>query len=294
MLEDFVFVWYNNGCKKGLLLSLMLSLPLYIINGILGLTLGSYLNSWIWSRSRRDGTRDPRFGASQIGKRYFRRSQCVHCGQELTWQENIPLVSFIFLLGRCRTCHKKIPLDYFFVELAMSLGFLGLVYYHLHAPALIPIQLFRDLFFFALLIVVFVYDLKYYLILSGVVWGGAVIAFAVNYFFLGFSLYSLVLGMAVGGGFFMLQYIISRGRWIGGGDVRLGVMMGALLAWPNILAALFISYILGALVAVPLLLLKKKGLSSQIPFGTFLSVGTLVAMLWGSQIVLWYRALVGL
>jgi prepilin signal peptidase PulO-like enzyme (type II secretory pathway) len=109
---------------------------------------------------------------------------------------------------------------------------------------------------------------------------------------LGFSIYSLALGALIGSGFFLVQYVLSRGRWIGGGDVRLGVMMGALLGWPNILVALFVSYILGAIVAIPLLIMKKKGMKSEIPFGTFLSVGTLAALLWGNQVINWYWNLI--
>jgi prepilin signal peptidase PulO-like enzyme (type II secretory pathway) len=98
--------------------------------------------------------------------------------------------------------------------------------------------------------------------------------------------------MAVGGGFFLLQYLVSRGKWIGGGDVRFGVMMGVLLGWPNILVALFIAYVLGAVVAVPLLIFKKKKMKSEVPFGAFLAIGTAAAMFWGSWIVNWYVGMI--
>ena len=98
----------------------------------------------------------------------------------------------------------------------------------------------------------------------------------------------MLLGILVGAGFFLLQYLISKGKWIGGGDVLLGVLMGVILGWPNILVALMLAYILGATVGVFLLLSKKKNLQDQLAFGTFLSVVTLLVMLWGDKIVGWY------
>lgn len=255
-----------------------LILPPYVLIVGLGLALGSYLNSWIWR-------------VHESKWRWGGRSECVHCGRGLTWYENIPLASFAALRGKCRTCQKKIPLDYFLVELAAPLLLIIITHHHLALPVLNPWHYFRDLFFVALLIVVFVYDAKYQIILPPLMWLGAALAFVLNYFFLGFSAGSLALGILVGAGFFLLQYAVSRGRWIGGGDIHLGLLMGALLGWPNILAALFFSYVVGALVSVPLLISGKKQWASQIPFGTFLAAGTMIAMLWGSGIIEWYTGL---
>ncbi len=259
-------------------LSFISPLFVYFILAIFGLTLGSYLNSWMWRVHE---------GKWQWGG----RSMCIHCSRILTWKENIPIISFIILGGKCKTCQEKIPKDYFLVELITAVLFVVVAVIDVNR-GVSEWHVWRDIFFIALLVVVFVYDLKYYLVISGVAYGGAAIAFFVNFYFLHFTLYSLLLGLAVGGGFFAFQYIISKGRWIGGGDVRLGLMMGALLTWPNILVALFFSYVLGAAVSIPLLIFKKKGIKSEIPFGTFLAVGTLVAMLWGSQIMNWYVNLI--
>lgn len=259
---------------------------------VIGLILGSYLNSWIWRvnvgrwqfMSSAQADAEDQLSIVQIGT----RSVCIHCQRVLAWFENIPLASFMVLGGRCRTCRKAIPIDYFFVELATALLLVGILYYHLHLPALNPWHFFRDIFFAALLVVIFVYDLKYYIISPGLTLVGALIAFSINVHYLSVSSYSLLLGIVVGAGFFFLQYAISQGHWIGKGDIYLGVMMGALLGWPNILVALFVAYILGALVAIPLILLKKKEMNSEVPFGTFLTVGTLAAMFWGQAIISWY------
>ena len=257
-----------------------LSLPVFLYVFVLGSVLGSYLNSWMWRVSR--------VSKEALG----RRSVCVGCERQLMWYENIPLLSFLALKGKCRTCKITIPMDYFWLEAFTGLLFVGLSYYHLEQATVVPAVFFRDIFFLTVLMIIFVYDAKYKIILSSLVWVAATVGFIFNYY-LGLSAYSLLLGVAVGGGFFLAQYLISKGKWIGGGDVRMGVMMGAWLGWPGILVALFVSYILGAVIAIPLLATKKKHMKSEIPFGTFLAVGTFVAMLWGSQMVEWYRALIG-
>lgn len=253
---------------------LLLELSAYLLIFILGLMLGSYLNSWMWRIHNHKYV----FGG---------RSICVHCSRQLTWYENIPLFSFIFLRGRCRTCHKPIPLDYFLVELGTAIVMLIIAVYFMNRQ-FVPWQAFSVFFFTAVLIVVFVYDLKYMMVLTGLAWLAAVVGALVNYFFLGFTLQSLLLGLIIGMGFFLAQFVVSKGEWIGGGDIRLGAMIGLWLGFPNIVLALFLSYILGAIVAVPLLLSKRKGMNSAVPFGTFLAVGTFITLLWGNQIVGWY------
>lgn len=268
----------------------------YSLIFIAGLMLGSYLNSWIWRvHEGRWQFRLQSFGIKEAKPlaimRVGLRSVCIHCQRTLAWFENIPLGSFLVLRGRCRTCRQIIPVDYFLVELITALLFVGITFFHLHLPALSPWHFFRDLFFAALLVVVFVYDLKYYIILPGLAFAGALVATIINVHYLNFTFSSLLLAVAACAGFFILQYVISKGRWIGKGDIYLAVMMGALLGWPNILVALFLSYIFGALAAIPLLVFKKKEMSSEVPFGTFLAVGTLAAMFWGEPLVRWYLAL---
>lgn len=254
----------------------------------LGLILGSYLNSWMWRVHLYQTEENASWW--QFAKKIGKRSRCVHCSRELCWFENIPLLSFAALRGRCKTCKKKIPSDYFFVELfsALSLVFVAAYFTGIGAN---PWLIGRDIFFIAILIVVFVYDLKYMIVLTDLVWAAAAVGFLINYFFLGYNLFSLALGFVVGGGFFLAQYLVSRGKWIGGGDIRIGVMMGLWLGWPGILLALFLSYIIGTLVMIPFLILKKKELGSQIPFGTFLAVGTFITIFWGNQIIGWYLGL---
>jgi prepilin signal peptidase PulO-like enzyme (type II secretory pathway) len=209
----------------------------------------------------------------------------------LSW-ENIPLFSYLFLGGKCRTCHKKIPLHYTMVELCTALALLLIFNYHVNSLGNKDLfsewHVLRDVFFLTILIVTFVYDYLYEEVLVRMTVMGIVIGFLINLFALHYSGWSMLLGMIIAAGFFLLQYLISRGRWIGGGDIWIGAMMGVWLGWQRVLVALFLAYILGAIVGVILLLTKKKHLGSALPFGVFLAVATFITIYYGNPILQWY------
>ncbi len=139
----------------------------------------------------------------------------------------------------------------------------------------------------AFLLVIFVYDLRYQLILDRVSIPALVVAIAGSAV-LGRSLQSIGLGLVVGAGFFLLQYVLSKGRWIGGGDIRLGGVLGAGLGWPLVVVCLVLAYLSGAVVAAALIAIKKKSWSSLVPFGTFLSAAGVVTFVWGNDLLIWY------
>jgi len=246
----------------------------YTLAVFFGLAVGSFLNACIW---RLKNKRSVLYG----------RSMCPHCKHKLTWIDLVPVLSFIFLRGRCRYCGKKISLQYPLVELASGILF-GLA--AMNSPLLDPGSLYfllRDWFFIGVLIIIFVYDLRWGYILDRVTLPTAIAAFAVN-ILLGAGWQRLVLAAVIGSGFFLFQYAVSRGKWIGGGDIRLGALMGFMLGWPQIITALFFAYFIGAIVAIYLLLSRRKRMGSEIAMGTFLSAGTVVALLWGEKIINWY------
>lgn len=247
---------------------------IYVIIFFLGLALGSFLNSWIW-RTRENI------------KILNSRSMCPGCRRQLTWYENIPVFSYLFLLGKCRTCKNSIPKHFIFVELGAALIFVLVAWHDLNGAMFTPAHFFRDIIFAILLIIVFIYDWLYQEILPEVIWVGALSGLFFN-FYLHYSPVSMLLGMLLAGGFFLLQFVVSRGKWIGGGDVSMGIMMGIWLGWPGVLVALVLAYVLGATAGLSLIALRKKHLSSAIPFGTFLALGTFTTLLWGNQIVGWY------
>jgi prepilin signal peptidase PulO-like enzyme (type II secretory pathway) len=141
-----------------------------------------------------------------------------------------------------------------------------------------------------LLTFIFIYDLKYQEVLDSMTLVPALIIFVVKILVFGASWQDMLIGAGIGAGFFLLQYIISKGKWVGGGDIRIGLLMGIILGWKLVLLALWIAYIVGAIISVVLLFKKKKQMSSQIAFGTFLSMATLVVMMWGESVLAWYLA----
>jgi leader peptidase (prepilin peptidase) / N-methyltransferase len=251
----------------------------YVIIFILGVSLGSFLNSWIWRRNE-----NVRIMSG--------RSMCPCCRRKLHWYENIPILSYLYLKGRCATCKTKIPSHFIWVELVTALLFLFVTWHCVDYHSFNSTVYHRNIIFVGILTVIFIYDYLYKIILSEVVWLGLVVAIYFNYFALNQELVPMLIGAAVVSGFFLLQYIISRGKWIGGGDVRFGVLMGFMLSWPYVLVALFLSYISGAVVAVMLLISKRRKMSSEIPFGTFLAVSTFFTLFYGQNLIDWYLGLI--
>jgi len=246
---------------------------LFLFGGIIG----SFINCYIWRTKNNKNI-------------WHGRSCCLHCNQQLKVVENIPIFSWLFLKGKCRICKKNIPKYYFLIELSTAIlfllvGILNYVYLDFYW-----LYLVRDLFFVSILIIVFVYDLFYKLILSQVVWLGAIVGLVFNFFIIDFTIISLFWGVVVGGGFFLVQFLISKGRWIGGGDVRLGFMLGCWFFWPKILVVLFLAYIIGAIFSVGLLVKDKRYWQSALPFGVFLTISAFITLYFGNNIIEWYMS----
>lgn len=155
------------------------------------------------------------------------------------------------------------------------------------------------------MIVIFVYDLKHYIIPDKILFPAIVIAFTYRLFenlihwnlsgnwpskidnFIG--LFNFIIAAIIASAFFLAIFLISRGKWIGFGDVKLAVLAGLLLGFPGILLGLFLAFFFGAIIGIGLIFLKLKGLKSQIPFAPFLIIGTFVTMFWGKEIINWYK-----
>ncbi len=243
---------------------------------LLGLTVGSFLNCVIYRlHSKNIG----------IGISDKRRSYCPHCKHTLGWKDLIPVLSFIILRGKCRYCKKNISWQYPIVEIATGALFLLIFSFQ---------SVFNQFSVFnfiiaCFLIIIFVYDLKHYIIPDKVIYPAIVITLAYR-IVSGLDL-PTVLAAFGAAGFFATIVLVSRGKWMGIGDIKLAFLMGLLLGWPNILTAMFISFILGAVIGLSLLIARKKTLKSEVPFGPFLVTGTFLAMFWGSWLVDWYLSL---
>lgn len=250
---------------------------------ILGLFIGSFLNVVVFRLHRQESFVK---GASK----------CLFCGHRLYPKDLVPLFSYLQLKGKCRYCRHHFSSQYPLVELVTGLAFVSVWQYfvpHFNIYNFPVVDILKVLDWWVIasfLIVIFVFDLKYYLILDKVIWPAAVFAFLAN-MLMGFNPLNLLLAAIIGGGFFLAQFVISKGKWIGGGDIRLGVLMGIILGWPHILTALFLAYIMGSLFSIILLLRGRKDWGDKIPFGTFLTLATFITMFYGPQLVAWYFSL---
>jgi prepilin signal peptidase PulO-like enzyme (type II secretory pathway) len=245
---------------------------------IIGLAIGSFINAAVYRL----------YEDLPLGKG---RSMCVHCKHTLGFFDLFPLFSFIFLNGKCRYCSKPISWQYPLVELATAFLFTWFwntrfIWEFWGEPLFWGIIVY-EWAILGVLMFLFVFDYKYYL-LPDLVTLPSIVIFLIWGVLLGHTPQALLFGGLVGGGFFALQFLASKGRWIGGGDIRMGALMGVILGWQNLVVALFIAYISGALWGVALIAMGKKELGGKLPFGTFLAVGTVASMLYGSSLLNWY------
>lgn len=240
---------------------------------IIGLCFGSFLSA----TASREGNKK---------SNWHGRSFCPHCHRKLTAADLIPVLSFIFLKGRCRTCRKPIGWREPVVELTTGLAFLTVGIIH-HGT--IDLLLARDLILTIFLVLLFLTDVYHGLLPHRFTIVATVVALCFNLTPLNpssppLTSLNLLTGIIICGGFFYLQHLISHGRWVGGGDIGMGIFLGAALgAWYGIWA-LGLAYVLGALVAIILLATKKMTLKSAMPFGPFLAVAGWIMLMITAQL----------
>ncbi|MCX6806956.1 MAG: prepilin peptidase [Candidatus Berkelbacteria bacterium] len=238
---------------------------------ILGLLFGSFLNVVILRLEKEE-------------KGIFNgRSKCPKCNKVLSWYELIPIISFILQGGKCRNCKKSISWQYPLVEFLTGFVFAILYWkfgFSFSSPTLFALS--------SVLIVLFVSDLRTQTIPDIIAYIG--IGLAVVYVLLNplSSMFYALIGAVIAGGFFAFLVLISKETWMGQGDIKIGIIMGLILGYPNVLVALFIAYFFGALVGIFLIITKKKTMRSSVPFGPFLILATFATMFYGEQIISWY------
>lgn len=233
------------------------------------------------------------------------RSMCPHCKTKLEALDLVPMASYLLLKGRCRYCEKEISPHYFYIEFLTGLMFalMYLKFPFLQFQNAAPYMDFdaRDFLLFlnhiiigSFLVIIFFYDLLYKQIPD--IFSLTPIPFALmNSLFFGMpEIKEMIIGGGAAAVFFEGQILISKGRWLGSGDVRLGILMGLLLGWKLLIVALLCAYILGALMSLYLLATKKVSIKSSIAFGPYLVTGTFVALLAGNFLMNWYLNLFSL
>ncbi len=231
------------------------------------------------------------------------RSHCPKCRHTLGALDLVPLFSFIFLKGRCRFCKTKISPRYFILESVTGLLFAAAFYYLNPVTIASAVLLLKYWLILAALVAVFVIDLEHFLILDAVLVpaSGAIVFLSiildvclkVNIFSPHSNFISGLLAAAVLWLLFFLVWFFSKGLWLGFGDVKLAILLGLALGWPLILVGFMLAVILGGAVSAFLLGFKRKTLKTQIPFGTFLALGTVFALFYGDKLLSWYLAILG-
>ncbi|MGM9999198.1 MAG: prepilin peptidase [Candidatus Bruticola sp.] len=237
-------------------------------------------------------------------------SACGTCGTPLTWWENLPIIAYFYLGGRCRVCGSSYSWRYAAVEAFTAAASVFLFYFYDGINA----QFLYSFIFLCLLLVVFFTDFDHWIILDSISYGGMAVGLIGSFFvplradftFFDFSLLpenwlvyeamgcpwlnilSSIYGMAIGTAFYWaIQYVgkvISRQEAMGSGDIKLAAMIGAFLGWSLGIVSFFISFILGAVFAVCMMIFSKKRSKDPLPLGTFMAIGAFVCMLFNSRI----------
>jgi len=247
---------------------------------VLGLIFGSFLNCLVY-----------RINEESSLKGFLKgRSYCPKCKKHLLWFDNIPLLSFFFLKGKCRWCHSSIGWHYPLVELSTAILSVAVYIFYLnyYPGVMISVGWVANLVYFLfityVLIALFLSDVRYQTIPDQITYP----AILITLIFLIFqsphlSISNLLSGFGAAA-FFFLLVLLTRWRGMGLGDVKLVGLMGLFLGFPKIMIALYLAFLTGATLGVILILLGKKRFKSQIAFGPFLITSTFIAWFWGERI----------
>ncbi|MFA7244436.1 MAG: prepilin peptidase [Patescibacteria group bacterium] len=241
-----------------------------IIAILVGLAIGSFLNVII-------------FRIDDLKSVLYTRSHCPHCKEVLRWYDLIPFLSYVILRGKCRYCKKTISIQYPIVEVGIALLFL--VLYYIFG---LGWQFAFYAILFSILTVVFVYDFKTELIPEEFVWTGLVIALLGSWYFGNFGLSNMLIGSLICGAIPLILVLVSREKWMGAGDIKLGFLVGAMVGYPRAMFLIFAAFVLGSIVGVIYLATKKKQMKDSLPFAPFLIASALIALIWGQYFIDWY------
>jgi leader peptidase (prepilin peptidase)/N-methyltransferase len=237
---------------------------------IAGLVIGSFLNVLI-------------LRSESLKTILYTRSYCPKCKHTLSWKDLVPVFSFVFLRGKCRYCGGKISPQYPTVELVNGLLYLLLFYFFGLSSSFIFYCIVGSL-----LLVIAVYDLRTQYTPELFVWIALVLAVIGGGYFGNLSLKEVIYGALIGGGLPALLVLVSKEKWMGSGDIKIGLILGFLLGYPNVIVALFLSFVIGAIVGIIYIKIKDKTIKDSLPFTPFLIFSMFAALLWGERIINWY------
>ncbi|KKS96690.1 MAG: type IV prepilin leader peptidase PilD, leader peptidase (prepilin peptidase) / N-methyltransferase [Candidatus Gottesmanbacteria bacterium GW2011_GWA2_43_14] len=221
----------------------------------------------------------------------FKRSHCDRCGRTLSVSDLIPVISFVFLKGRCRYCRQPLSWKYPLMEILTGLLFL-LVYFHLYP--FISVSDYLRLFYFqsvaGILLVIFFIDLKEHIIPDSLTLLLILLTLVFQWFY---ARPDMTLNLLTGAGFlafFLFLFLITRGRGMGFGDVKLAFFIGLFSGFPRIMVVFYLAFLTGAGLSLILVSVGKKKLKSTIAFGPFLVFATLAAFFYGDTLLGYFSA----
>lgn len=261
---------------------------------LFGLCLGSFVNALVWRvhEQEKPKSKQPKVDLSIMKG----RSVCPHCSHVLAARDLIPVVSWLSVGGKCRYCRKPISLQYPIVEILTALLFV--ISYYAWPVAMSGSQwalLSAWLVAVVLFVALSVYDIRWMELpdrLVAILTGVAVVIVLGTAFIAGepSELLGALWGVLCIAGLFYVLFQVSGGKWIGGGDVKLGVPLGLLVGGPlKSILLIFVASLLGTLVVLPLLLTGNRKLSQKLPFGPFLIIAAFIVFLFGPAMIDWYQ-----
>lgn len=244
---------------------------------VLGAVIGSFLNVCIYRIPAKQSIVSP-------------PSSCPQCGHRICWYQNVPIISYLFLRGRCSGCGQKISLRYPLIEIIAG-GLFVLVLYSFGFSLATPVYW---LFLAALVVITFI-DLDHQIIPDVISLPGIVVGFACSFAVPWLSWLDSLLGILLGGGLLLAiawgYQLLTAREGMGGGDIKLLAMIGAFLGWKAIFPIIFLASLGGTLIGVPLMVLRRENSRFALPFGPFLSLAAIVFLLWGPHLMRWYLGL---
>lgn len=281
---------------------------LYLVVGLLGLVLGSFAGATVWRlraaqlvRDKKDGEEYDKAELKRLKplagqKTSEDRSRCLTCGHELAWYDLFPLMSWVSTKGKCRYCKQPIGWYEPLMELGTAATFLLFTHAWVSSFGTQPVALaYLGLWLAAIvmLVILFVYDLKWFLLPDKVMFPLIGLSTVIFLFslkaFPGDTLADVVstgASIAILGGLYLVLWLVSKGAWVGFGDVKLGVALGLLLMdWQLAFLTLFLANLIGTLIVLPGMLTGKLSRKTEVPFGPLLIIGFFISLLYGRAII---------
>lgn len=257
-----------------------ISSVMVVYSALFGLALGSFMNVCIYRIPLKKSIVSP-------------PSSCPNCGERIRFYDNIPLISYLLLLGKCRHCSNPLAWHYPLVE-ALT-GLLSVALFIRYGLTNQYLLYFLYLLFTSVLVTISFIDLHHKIIPDVLSLSGIVVGLAVSFMPGTISWLDSLIGIIAGGGsLFLVAFVYERitGReGMGGGDIKLLAMIGAWLGWRQLYLVVLISSLVGAIVGIAFLLMAGKGFRVRIPFGPFLSLGAMVCLFFGPELMNWYSQL---